>query len=342
MRMLWLLFIFPCALLCSSDFERLMGENTPHWKYIGQSNDRRAIERAKALYAKNAPMEYAQSGSYKVPPVIHFIWLGPKPFPPQSVENVRSWIAQHPTWRMKFWTDREREVPCEGMERCFVRDFRFTKLQRCFDSSENFAEKSDVLRYEILFQEGGLYVDHDTHCLRSFDALHRGYDFFSGLEPPHEAFVGRNITCGNAVIAAAPGHPILHRAIDLVAERWDNLAQKFRGRDDYSRIEVVMQRTYIAFTDAVEACLDQSGHTDILFPAAYFFAKSGIPPIYSQHFYETSWDDTRERTSAFERSGEKALARLKRTNTLVQVGLLVLIGMNLLLFIKLIFRRKRS
>lgn len=37
--------------------------------------------------------------------------------------------------------------------------------------AKNYGEKSDILRYEILCQFGGIYVDCDFECLKSFDGL---------------------------------------------------------------------------------------------------------------------------------------------------------------------------
>jgi hypothetical protein len=296
------------------EFDDLMGKETRHWHYVTQVQDEALLKYSMALYYKNRLAQFRQEGLFKIPPVIHFIWLGPRPFPPQSVENVRTWMTQNPGWKVKFWTDRDREPPCEGMEKVLVKDFHFLKLGKCFEESQNWGEKADLLRYEILYQHGGVYVDHDANCLRPFSGMHRGYDFYCGLETPHESFVGRNITCCNGIIGSRPQHPTLERIINLVADRWKPLADKFCGNDEYSRIEVVMHRTYIALTDAIIDTLDQEGNVDIVFPAAYFFSKTGISPLYSKHFYASAWDEFKDRQSEIERAGEKTLRKIRRKN----------------------------
>ncbi|MBS0620540.1 MAG: hypothetical protein JSS61_03670 [Verrucomicrobia bacterium] len=308
------------------DFDKLMGKSTPHWRYVTAAQDIDTLSFAKTLYLENAPLAESSEGPHKIPPVVHFIWLGPKAFPPQSVENIRSWIAMHPDWKVKFWTDSDREPPCTGMEKVSVNDFTFTKLKRCYDASQNWGEKSDLLRYEILLQEGGVYVDHDANCLRSFEEMHRAFDLFCGLETPHEPFVGRNITCGNGVIGSRPNHPTIARVIDLIAERWDPLGEKYRGNDEYSKIEVVMQRTYIALTLALPT-LNQGGNRDIILPAAYFFSKMGIAPLYSEHFYASAWDDYKWRKTELEKQEEKTLGKLYQKNQNLK---LLLIGQVLL------------
>ncbi len=339
------LFIFLLAMssaLYGSDFEELMGKNTPHWRHIEQSEDWEFLHFAKALYDKNEGARFEKSGPLKTPPVVHFIWLGPRPFPPESVENVRTWIAKNPGWKVKFWTDRDREAPCEGMEVIRVDNFHFLKLERCYEESKNWGEKSDILRFEILFQEGGVYADHDANCLQSFEGMHRGYDFYTCLETPHTPFVGRAITCGIGLIGSRPRHPTVERAMELILKRWDELADKFRGNDAFSKKELVMERTYIAITDAIRKTADQKGNRDIILPAAYFFSKSGIKPLYSEHFYVTAWDLARTHKSPTMKKGEKVLGKILQKNHNLSwaiMGLVVLNGSLLVYGLKV--RKKR-
>jgi hypothetical protein len=211
-------------------------------------------------------------------------------------------MAKNPSWKFKFWTDREREAPCKGMETVFVDTFPLPHLERCYQESRNWGEKSDILRFEILYREGGVYADHDANCLKPFDGLHRAYDFYCGFETPHPPFAGYNVTCGNGVIGARPHHPVVKEVIDLIASRWDALAQKYPGTDGFSRTQIVMERTYIALTQALKTNkLSQEGNTDIVFPAAYLFAKSGIPCLYSKHFFADSWASEEKKNTVFER-----------------------------------------
>lgn len=345
MRMVFLCLVLMSKLFATEkgidEFESLMGKSTPHWRYVTQEIDLQTLERAKAIYTKNKVAEWTQEGPFKIPLVIHFIWLGPRAFPPQSVENVRTWMKQNPGWKIKFWTDRDREPPCEGMEKVLVKDFHFLKLGKCYEESQNWGEKSDLLRYEILFQEGGVYVDHDANCLRPFSSLNRGYDFFCGLETPHEAFVGRNVTCGNGIIGSRPHHPTVGKVLELIAERWQALGEKYRGNDDYSKIEVVMQRTYIALTLAMDT-LNQDNNVDIVFPAAYFFAKSGMTSLYSKHFYASAWDEFRDRKSGLERFGEKTLHKIRRKNLHLTYLILGLIAFNGLLLGMVLYKGRKA
>jgi hypothetical protein len=54
------------------------------------------------------------------------------------------------------------------------------KNKDAFSGATNYGEKSDILRYEILSQFGGIYVDCDFECLKPFDDL-LSCAFFTGL-----------------------------------------------------------------------------------------------------------------------------------------------------------------
>ena len=339
-----ILFLLLCPALFAkarpvdlNDFDALAGKTTAYWSFVKQKEDLNTLEYAKELYFKNKDVQFKEEGNFKIPPVVHFIWLGPHPFPPESVENVRTWIAKNPGWRVKFWTDRDREIPCEGMEKILVKNFSFRKLGRCYEESENWGEKSDLLRYEILFREGGVYVDHDANCLKSFSGIHRGYDFYCCLETPHIPFVGRSVTCGNGVLGSRPGHPTVEKVIDLINERWSTLAEKFCGKDEYSKTEVVMQRTYIALTNGVLYSIGKNQNVDIIFPPAYFFAKQGIPSIYSQHFDES----TVRKTNVHKRE-ESTLGKIRRSGRNLRYIVMGLVGFNAAVLGLILYKKKAA
>lgn len=333
MKYIFVFLAVSAGLVAAEDFDALMGKKTKHWEFVSQEQDRAFLSFARQVYEKNkeAQNHYGRESTYKIAPIIHFIWLGPKQFPPGSVKNVRTWIAQHPEWTVKFWTDRPRLAPVTGMQVIDVSSFSFQKLGRQFQESENWGEKSDILRYEILYKEGGTYVDHDANCLRSFEGLHKAYDFYCGLEAPHEAFVGRNITCGNGVIGARAAHPTIQRVIERIEENWERLKKKFPGKDPHSKIEIVMQRTYIALTHSLEGTMNQSGNVDIVLPSGYFFAKSGIPSLFSQHFYATSWDEFKHQKSDAEKIYSKGVNKLLREARTLVRNILLLLVLNLII-----------
>ncbi len=270
-------------------FEKLMGSETIAWKHLVNSYDHNCIDFYKKNYEKHRDKQFDTKSTFNIPRVVHLIWLGPLNFPSKSVTNIRSWIKRNPNWTFVFWTDRKRLPPCPEMEVRYIKDFQFGFLEREFALSQNWGEKADILRYEILYQEGGVYTDHDANCLLPFDNL-TAYDFFACLEMPHrERIGGRAVTVGIGVIGSKPEHPILLAAINNVMERWDEITNNY----SVGNYKLIMNRTYIAMTYACEEHLNLPRYSNIVFPSCYFYPQYGLPAFYSYHFYSASWSKPR-------------------------------------------------
>jgi mannosyltransferase OCH1-like enzyme len=112
--------------------------------------------------------------------------------PQEFVEYRDSWRRHHPDWEMHLWT--EDSLPDD-----FVRREAYERLR-------NPAERSDIIRLEVVYRFGGLYVDADVECLRPIDPL---------LEEGMDLFVNsvRSGNIHNAVIGGVAGHPVLEQAL---------------------------------------------------------------------------------------------------------------------------------
>jgi mannosyltransferase OCH1-like enzyme len=90
----------------------------------------------------------------KIPKIIHIIWIGSKRFPYSRWKLTYERL--NPTWEIKFWTNGK--IP---------------KLinQKAFIKANSWAAKADILRLELLYKYGGIYIDADSKCLKSLDSL---------------------------------------------------------------------------------------------------------------------------------------------------------------------------
>ena len=88
-----------------------------------------------------------------IPKIIHHIWLGKKNVPPYFEKFKKSWQKCNPDYKFFFWDDEK----CKNLNLI---------NRELFDSIENKGCKSDILRYEILYQYGGIYIDTDFECIR--------------------------------------------------------------------------------------------------------------------------------------------------------------------------------
>ena len=240
-----------------------------------------------------------------IPKVAHFIWLGARPFPIESIRRIKSWRKHNPDWRICFWTDSPiSALPVEGMERRLVSEFPFCQLKEEFYESDNWGEKADLLRYEIVYREGGVYVDHDVECVRPFAPL-MGLDFFACLEPPHRN-PGRRLRVfsGNALFGARAHHPIFLAVMGEVKRGWERVGAEYPHADFESETARVLNRTFNPFSVGVLEEMGKEGRRDLVLPPPYFFykglrAKRQIPSfegnerIYAIHTFCGSWADGR-------------------------------------------------
>src|SRR6478672_5332213 len=100
-----------------------------------------------------------------IPRVFHQIWLGPKPVPEQFKKWAGRWLQLNPGWQMEWWTDARLPEMVNRRE---------------FDAADKMAAKSDILRYEVAWRHGGIYVDADFEPLRPIEAILQGVNAFYG------------------------------------------------------------------------------------------------------------------------------------------------------------------
>jgi inositol phosphorylceramide mannosyltransferase catalytic subunit len=158
----------------------------------------------------------------QIPRVFHQVWVGPDPLPAEFVQYRQTWLDHHPGWELRFWT--EDNLP-EGLRRTEV-----------YQRIRSPAERSDILRLELVYRYGGVYVDTDFECLRSLEPLIEDVDFFiADIER------GR---INNAIVGAIAGHPILDRALDEIRPR------EFFGYDKEATGPLFLDRVLKGFSDA--------------------------------------------------------------------------------------------
>lgn len=125
-----------------------------------------------------------------IPRTIHQIWLGGEP-PREVEEMMRSVQHHHPNWNYRLWTDGD------------LPELRNASL---FQWAPSLAMKADVLRYELLYDHGGVYLDADFQCHKPVDAL---FPDQASLRLVSEF----GVVC-NSAMGAAPGHAFIKCLID--------------------------------------------------------------------------------------------------------------------------------
>lgn len=325
-------FLLVTVLGITSEYRKLCGEGTKVWNFVG-SEDYKFLDLFDQLFVKQYKRKEAK---YSIPKEIHFIWIGPKEFPKKSVGNIYSWIEKNDDFLFYFWTDRERELPHPKMVLMDVKKFEWKYLKRQFDDSTNYAEKSDLLRYEILLAKGGIYVDHDVECYKSFSELAESYDFFCGVEPPHKPLGSTSIEVCNNLIGACVSHPILKNTICEVQEKWELYKSAYPGEDTQSITKRVYNRTFSSFDRATKKeCLNPK-YSNVVFPAGFFNKLEKKYGIYAHHFYDSTWFSSETK---FEKSVRKKITKVCKKNNQIMLilmgGFILVFFLILLLFIQI-------
>ena len=147
--------------IATSDVEKLRSllQPQPMIKMLNQSAIQIALSTIKQ-----------RDSNYKVPLKIHFIWVGPL-FPKEYMVNIESYRVKNPKYDIYLWTDQNDRTIQVGIKKTKVgRIHSLPLLNKCLISLEpNPAAKADMLRYEVIYRHGGIYVDIDSRAEKGFD-----------------------------------------------------------------------------------------------------------------------------------------------------------------------------
>lgn len=90
------------------------------------------------------------------PPLLHRIWVGNKPIPRRSQEYWNKFRILNRGWELRTWREDN------------MADFELAKF---FQDCTHPAYIADLARIEVLWRNGGVYVDADVEPIGSFEPL---------------------------------------------------------------------------------------------------------------------------------------------------------------------------
>jgi len=204
-----------------------------------------------------------------IPQTVHQIWLGPRPFPPHFLPWMETIRRFAPGWSYRLWRDADLAEILPGA--------LLPDVLR--DESHNIGLRADVLRYEILRQQGGTYFDCDFELLRP---LHH-------LLVPGCLHYGDELSGRPAIgfLAAPPAFPL-----------WDDLLERIRQglkNPPAQWWDVVALSGPNAFAAALNACVrpwkgrpvqDENGQT-----CAVHYAHAQVVAFWRETLYPYWYKD---------------------------------------------------
>ena len=130
-----------------------------------------------------------------IPKVIHYIWFGGKPLPKIAEKCIKSWKKFCPDYEIKRWDETNLD---------------FNKYQFTKDAyqAKKYAFVSDVFRTEILYNEGGIYLDIDVELIKPIDEILKDKDCVMGFETS-------NLLNPGLFIATKKGNQDLKNILDM-------------------------------------------------------------------------------------------------------------------------------
>lgn len=193
----------------------------------------------------------------KIPKIIHQTWKDNKP-PIELKQFVQSWLKYHPDWEYKLWTDDQN--------RSFIKR-NYSWFLDIYDSYPYNIQRVDAIRYFILLDYGGVYVDLDFECLKSIEPLLRNKDCVMGLEPSLHCDLHKvDKIISNAFMASIPNHSFLQGIIaDLISYNAILDPNSKKAQDNY-----ILSTTGPFMINRVFDHISDTGYLDLL-PSKYLF-----------------------------------------------------------------------
>ena len=144
-----------------------------------------------------------------IPKIIHQMWIGDKTKCPTKL--MQSWKIKNPTFQYIFWN--EDEIEKQNM------------IFECKTQIEDIVEingKCDIMRWEILYKYGGVFIDADSICLLPLDNYFMDKQAFATYENEKKrknlvatgtmGFIQNHYLCKNIInwIKSSESYDIIH------------------------------------------------------------------------------------------------------------------------------------
>ena len=190
----------------------------------------------------------------KIPKKIHYIWVG-SPIPDNIMNQIEKNSQFFPEYTTKIWTE-ENMPPLNSF------------AQKAYEDKK-WAFVSDYLRFYILYQEGGIYLDTDMDVLKPLDDL-LDKTFYSGWNRR-----GKEVYAG--IIGTVKKHTYIQDILKA-----------------YEKIEI---GTYPTSPEIMTQCYKQYKEHLLVLDSRYFYplldgeraSEKLLKYAYTNHLWHESW-----------------------------------------------------
>lgn len=145
--------------------------------------------------------------SPRIPHIIHQVYTN-ETLPAAYCKNyISTFIKNNPKWQYRFWT-------YESGRKFLVRYYPY--MLKLFDRvDENSVIKTDIIKYAVIYEFGGVYSDLDMKNLRPLDRATMKYACIIPTEPFEHPniMIRKPYLLGTSILLCRPKHPFFKRLL---------------------------------------------------------------------------------------------------------------------------------
>jgi glycosyltransferase involved in cell wall biosynthesis/SAM-dependent methyltransferase len=287
---------------CVDACERLLTEGKLPANHYDRVLKNKQFAVDKLAHGRAEPTK-SNSSSSKIPRIFHFITgmepnFGGRPFSFVHSMAIRSALQVNKGFRARVYYHYEPSGKYWDAIKDDVELIRVEPPTEVFGNPvQLYAHKADVLRLQILLEHGGIYLDLDTICQRSFEPLLDGRVVMGREEQLAADGTTKVVGLCNATIIAPPNAEFLRL--------WYETYREFKGGkagDAWNKFSVQIP---MALASAHPSLLHIEPASSFFWPswdresiASMFVMDCEFPEAYSFHLWEgESWKFTKDVSS---------------------------------------------
>lgn len=185
-----------------------------------------------------------------IPKIIHYCWFGGGELPAEDKKRIERWHQLCPDYEIRRWDESSYDV---------------TKNQYMYEAykSKKWGFVSDFARVDIIYQNGGIYLDTDVELLKRPDDLLK-YNGFFGFESEDGINLGQGF-------GAEKRNPLLKEMLDFYENKKFIVDGKMDLTPSPKFTTEIMQQNGFSLSNK-----KQEINHNVLFPTEYFCPRNLI------------------------------------------------------------------
>ncbi len=135
-------------------------------------------------------------GKSLIPKKIHYVWLGGGELPDEYKKNIETWKNNNPDYEFIQWNEETYDLD------------KYSYVREAYEAKE-WAFASNLIRFDVIYKYGGIYLDTDVEVRKSMDCLLNDEAFF-GMGRADSVNVGGGF-------GACANHPLIKNIFSLLS-----------------------------------------------------------------------------------------------------------------------------